>query len=768
MYPFKRRFQTEPHAVGLLLSLCLLLILSLSALAEPLTVLAVAGSEDSWELLKEAFQSEYPDLDVTINYYPTPELHQMITILANAGNLSSVIMVHHHWIRSFVDQGILEDLSQYKDRFEEGEIPLVNNDDDTPIGIVWPFSRWDWIVCVPKNGTNVNQAIDLLVAVGKKGGTPPPGFAKDELIVLVNTKQFPDFPASTAELHQFFYYYGCELIESGVSFPDGFIIPGLGTGPDGPPRLFHVRITDETYEWQKAQELRSLGPGIYVDLNHFYELAGTPDEWPGNRQWNFHNSGPGPRAFPAGYVADVDIDGPEMWDLRVDGSEVIVALIDTGYDNGGVPAGFWGRLDIGNAPSAAVAAPAHNLWVDPGEDANGNGWFDPAVDNDGVDGDNDKLFDDVIGWDFGDGDNDPHDRNYHGTAVGSVIAALANNDGKANDRDIAGTCWKLRLMILKACSDEAKADEEGNVSLSLWATLQSYVYAFAHGAQILNCSFGGQFSIVEFLVLAGIDLICDDCLVVASAGNGIKVPNVGKVGISNNGPNAVYPASYELPDLIISVGALKWNGNKALFSNFGAQEGGWWLSRRGVDILAPGVDIRAHQRTAAGGGVVSLSGTSFAAPQVSGVAALIWSQNPALTGSQVKAAILQNADQIAVGDGPPAAAVGPFTICGAAVGASCILNGFKAVASQIPPNQLILALWPKLLTLPAGWDVTTLNEVLIKALTNAKDSGLLDGDVADLAIVDVKEMLNKQIREGGLKEDLLPNLKKAVDALKKK
>jgi len=755
MYLFKTRFQLAPHAVVWLLSLCVLLVLWLPAQAEPFTVLAVEGTQEAWKPLKEAFQPE--DLDVEILYYPTNDLHNQI-IMGAAGLSSNVIMVHQYWIRSFVDAVNFEDLSQYEGRFMEEEIPLVRDDDGAPIGIAWPFSRWKWTVCVPKGAANVEAAVDLLIAVGKKGGTPPPGFVKDELIVLVNTAQFPNFPTSTTELDQFFSPYGVKLIKPEVSFPDEFMIPGLDSGPDGPPRLFRVQITDETYEWKKAQELRSIGPGIYVDLNYFYELPGTPDEWTrlGNRQWNFHNSGQGLQ------VADVDIDGPEMWDLRVDGSAVIIALIDTGYDNGGVPKGFWGRLDMGNAPSAAVAVPPHNLWVNRKEDVNGNGWFDPAADNDNKDGDNDKLFDDVIGWDFGDGGNNPHDIIGHGTAVGSVIAALANADGKANDDDIAGTCWKAQLMILKVTSNEDGKDAKP----SLWATLQSYAYAITHGAKILNCSFGGQFSIVEYLMLAGIDLKYDNCLIVAASGNGIKVPKVGRLGVSNNGANAVYPASYNLPDLIISVGALNWNGNKAAFSNFGTAEG-QWFSRRGVDILAPGVEIPAHELTQKGGQVVTVSGTSVAAPQVSGVAALIWSQNPGLTGSQVKAAVLRNAKLMNVAEDPPGATRGPFTIFGANLGLSCVLNGFMALASQIPAKQLILTLWPKVLSLPGGWYVGSLHEVLIKALTRAKKDRLLEAKVADLAISDVKEMLNIQVRQGGLTEDALPNLKKAVDALKK-
>ncbi len=756
MYLFKTHFQLGSHAVVWLLSLCVLLVLWLPAQAEPFTILAVEGTKETWNTItiEEEFESQHPDLDVKILDLESNALFQRIIPETQSGDPSNVIMVHQYWVRSFVDNGIFEDLSQYEGRFMEEEIPLVKNDDGTPIGIAWPSSRWDWIVCVPKGAAYVEIAVDLLIAVGKKGGTPPPGFAKDELIVLINMEQCPDFPTSTAELHRFFSYYHLELIDE-VRFPDEFMLPGLG-GPDGPPRLFHVRITDETYEWKKAQELRSIGSGIYVDLNHFYELSGTPDEWTrlGKRQWNFHNSGQGLQ------VADVDIDGPEMWDLRVDGSAVIIALIDTGYDNGGVPAGFWGRLDIGNAPSAAVAAPPHNLWVDPREDANRNGWFDPAADNDNKDNDNDKLFDDVIGWDYGDGDNNPHDIIGHGTAVGSIIAALANADGKANDSDIAGTCWKARLMILKVTSDE----DGKKAKPSRWAILQSYAYAIVHGAQILNCSFGAPFSLVEYLVLGGIDLTYEDRLVIAAAGNGIKVPNVGKLGVSNNGPNAVYPASYNLPDLIISVGALNWNGNKAVLSNFGTA-GGWWFGRRGVDILAPGVEIPAHKLTKDGGGVVPQTGTSLAAPQVSGVAALMWSQNPGLTGPQVKAAILRNANLVDAAEDPPGATPGPFTICGADLDFSCVLNGFKALASQIPAKQLILTLWPKVLSLPGGWYVGSLNEVLIKALTQAKKEGLLEAKVADLAIIDVKEMLNIRIREGGLTEDALPNLKKAVDAL---
>jgi hypothetical protein len=99
----------------------------------------------------------------------------------------------------------------------------------------------------------------------------------------------------------------------------------------------------------------------------------------------------------------------------------------------------------------------------------------------------------------------------------------------------------------------------------------------------------------------------------------------------------VYPASYDL-DNIISVAATDYDDNLALWSNYGSTS---------VDVAAPGVDIYSTNSTKAGDTYHYLSGTSMAAPHVSGLAALIWSADGSLTYTQVKDRILNGVDVIA-------------------------------------------------------------------------------------------------------------------------
>jgi len=102
-------------------------------------------------------------------------------------------------------------------------------------------------------------------------------------------------------------------------------------------------------------------------------------------------------------------------------------------------------------------------------------------------------------------------------------------------------------------------------------------------------------------------------------------------GTGNENGALRYPANSN-PD-ILTVGAITSDGSRSDFSNYGSQ----------LDVVAPGTDILS---TAPNNLTRNSSGTSMAAPHVSGVVALILSVNPCLTGKQVRDIIEQTAQKV--------------------------------------------------------------------------------------------------------------------------
>ncbi|MGF1583257.1 MAG: S8 family serine peptidase, partial [Gemmataceae bacterium] len=115
----------------------------------------------------------------------------------------------------------------------------------------------------------------------------------------------------------------------------------------------------------------------------------------------------------------------------------------------------------------------------------------------------------------------------------------------------------------------------------------------------------------------------NDVLFVESAGNDNSI----------NDARPAYPASYNVPN-VISVAATNNNDVLAGFSNYGANS---------VDIAAPGVGIES---TIPNNTYSSYSGTSMAAPHVSGAAAVLWAENPDLSYSEVRDLLLNNTDPL--------------------------------------------------------------------------------------------------------------------------
>ena len=270
----------------------------------------------------------------------------------------------------------------------------------------------------------------------------------------------------------------------------------------------------------------------------------------------------------------------------------LVGLHNTGQDGGLADA----DIDAPEAWAIQTGSPETVIAViDTGIDYNhpdlaANIWInEDEIPDNGIDDDNNGFIDDVRGWNFLDDNNDPMDKTGHGTKVAGTIGAIAN------DRGVVGVNHHVRLMPIRFTYSSY-----GRTSLAI----RSLEYAVANGASISNNSWGtSRFSAG---LMAAIENARDaGHIFVASAGN-----DQLNADLRNR-----FPANYEV-DSVVSVAATDNRDQLARFSSYG---------HRTVDLAAPGVNILSTSRD---GGYSTRSGTSMAAPHVTGIVGLIKSQFP--------------------------------------------------------------------------------------------------------------------------------------------
>jgi len=280
--------------------------------------------------------------------------------------------------------------------------------------------------------------------------------------------------------------------------------------------------------------------------------------------------------------AGADISALEAWKKTHGSEEVVVAVLDSGVD--------YTHLDLRS-----------NMWLRPD---NVPAYFDDEL----------GSFNDQQGYNGTDPLTDPMDDNGHGTHCAGIIGAEGDNS-----EGIAGINWHVQIMPLKFLG-------RGGFGTTADA-IKAINYAIdrkKHGVNIrvINASWGSTANskALEDAIRAAGDA---GILFVAAAGN----------DGSDNDRRPHYPSNYDLPN-VISVAALDRNDQLASFSNWGVKT---------VHVAAPGKDILS---TWLGDAYRDASGTSMAAPQISGVAALILAKEPNLSVEKLKERILKSVDKL--------------------------------------------------------------------------------------------------------------------------
>lgn len=298
------------------------------------------------------------------------------------------------------------------------------------------------------------------------------------------------------------------------------------------------------------------------------------------------------------------IQANRAWNDIRESPDIVIAIIDTG-------------VDIDNPDLIS------NIWQNK-QEFPGNG----------IDDDGNGYIDDIHGWDFVTDTPDvkpKFDPGFtkiamnHGTLVAGVAAAQGGNS-----IGVAGLTWHAQIMPLRVLDGTGAGD-----TLSVTKAIN---YAREMGADIINLSFIGN-EASETLNLAIEQAYHEGIFIVAAAGNELSIGEDMDL-------NPKYPVCHDGPsgqNRVIGVAAVDMNDRRASFSNYGHDC---------IDVSAPGLRIFSTQFTSLEhegfeqeyGGY--WTGTSVAAPQVSGLAALVKALNPKISLSEWQRLIIDNTDDI--------------------------------------------------------------------------------------------------------------------------
>lgn len=276
----------------------------------------------------------------------------------------------------------------------------------------------------------------------------------------------------------------------------------------------------------------------------------------------------------------------EAWKFAQSTNKPIVAIIDSGVD--------LNHPDIKN-----------NIWINSREIA-----------NDKIDNDKNGYVDDINGWNFVSFNNKVQDDYYHGTVIAGIVGAVQNNSV-----GIAGVAPEVRILPIKF------QNSQGLGYSGVAAAAINYVSSLKErGENIVAIN-------ISWTAGQTYDITMKNALQRASNNNIVIVQAAGNNGVSiDSSPR--YPVSYGIANSI-SVASINKDLSLAGYSNYG---------KNSVNIAAQGSNILSTLPNSRYGEV---SGTTFAAAQVSGAVAFLKSIDIRYSASQIKKALLDGASYIA-------------------------------------------------------------------------------------------------------------------------
>jgi subtilisin family serine protease len=328
--------------------------------------------------------------------------------------------------------------------------------------------------------------------------------------------------------------------------------------------------------------LRTQPDVLYAEPNYVVRAIATPNDQYFPLLWGLRNTGQLVNGVAG--VPGADISANDAWDVSTGSRSSVVAVIDTG-------------IDLAHPDLVA------NLWTAPSPftvTIGGAPLTCPAGSH---------------GFNAITRTCNPQDDHYHGTHVAGTIGAVGNNGA-----GVAGVNWTASLIGAKfLAADGYGLTDDAVESIEFLVQTKAVFGTAIANIRVLNNSWGG----------GPYSQALDDAIGLANAADMLFVAAAGNAG-TNNDAQPFYPANYARPN-VLSVAATGSSDTIASFSNRGAAT---------VHLAAPGVNIAS---TVPGNAYAYLSGTSMAAPHVSGAAALVLSRCT-LTTPQLRSDLVTTVD----------------------------------------------------------------------------------------------------------------------------